>query len=219
MHSIGLLGGTFNPPHNGHIRLAIEARERLGLERVELIPAAVPPHRPSGNLLDFEFRRLLLEAAIRGDDSLSVNPVEGERSGPSYTVDTLALLAEQRLDVELVFIMGVGEFTALESWHRGFDLVKFASLAVANRGGSLERAREFLAGHWPEVKENGKNQWTLSTGKSINFFEVPALEISGSEIREKWLSGKSIRGLVDSRVETELIARKDVVGAAWSITA
>lgn len=216
MPGIGFFGGTFNPIHIGHVRLAVEAREQLGFDRVELMPAAVPPHRSDPDMLPFDIRFELVRLAADGDDRLSANPIESEREGPSYTFDTLNELNRRMPDDEVWFIMGAGEFTALGSWHKGLEIPSMVNLAVADRGGSLLEAETFLKNKWPEFEQADRHLWKNAQGKRVAFFSVPKLEISGTDIRDKWRNGLSIRGLVDARVEEELNARRGEVDAAWN---
>jgi nicotinate-nucleotide adenylyltransferase len=219
MNKIGFFGGTFNPIHTGHLRLAVEARERLGFDRVDLVPAAVPPHRSDPDMLPFDIRFELVRLALAGDENFVANPLEARRSGPSYTFDTLSELNRTMPEDEIWFIMGAGEFTALKSWHKGMEIPGLANLAVADRGGSLEEAEDFLKRQWPGASNPAECRWRLPEGREIALFAIPALEISGTEIRDKWRQGLSVRGLVDSRVETEMLARKDEIDAAWSLQA
>jgi nicotinate-nucleotide adenylyltransferase len=215
MSNIAFFGGTFNPVHIGHVRLAAEARERFGFERVELLPAAVPPHRSDPDMLDFETRFELVRLAVRDADGLAANPIESARSGPSYTFDTLAELKKAMPGDELWFIMGAGEFTALESWRKGLQIPALANLAVADRGAGIGQAEDFLRRRWPEAEQVGLHRWRNPAGMLTAFFHVPVLEISGTEIRGRWRKGLTLRGLVDRRVEEELQARRDEVDAAW----
>lgn len=216
MKRIGFFGGTFNPIHNGHVRLALEAKERFGFDHVELIPAAVPPHRRDPDMLPFALRFELTRIAVAGEEALIVNSIESQRSGPSYTFDTLTELNRAKPSRELWFIMGAGEFMALDTWHEGGRIPELANLAVADRGGSLARAASFLKDRWPGTEEIGVNHFRHPQGREIALFSIPRLEISGSEIRDKWRRGLSIRGLVDARVEAALFEWKHKVDSAWS---
>jgi len=234
---IGLLGGAFNPIHNGHLRLAIEALERLGLEEVELLPTAVPPHKPGAGILPFALRLAMAEAAVAGCPGLSVNPVEAERPGPSYTVETLRrLAAASRPGEEFVFILGVGELLALPGWKEGLTLPELAHLAVAGRAeaemherekaetGAAHLVAEFVARHWPGADDRcpacsaGKDgrTWCHPSGRRIFYLDVPRLDISGSQVRAKWLAGERIRGLVPEGVERLLAENALLVREVWS---
>ncbi len=107
---IGILGGSFNPVHNGHVRMAIEVLERLSLDRVELVPAKQPPHKQEGDILPFDLRLELVNQAIDGVPGLGSNPLEGEREGPSYTCDTLNCYRTEQPDSDFFFIVGRPRF-------------------------------------------------------------------------------------------------------------
>ncbi|MFW6054542.1 MAG: nicotinate-nicotinamide nucleotide adenylyltransferase, partial [Thermodesulfobacteriota bacterium] len=119
---IGILGGTFNPVHFGHLRLGIEALEQCRLDRVEFVPASIPPHKQGRELYPFTFRCRLLQEAIAGSSGLVVNPLEGERSGPSYTVDTIRVYHKRQPGARFFFVMGSEDFLQLEQWERWEDL-------------------------------------------------------------------------------------------------
>lgn len=215
MASVGILGGTFNPIHIGHVRLAIEARERLGLDRVELLPSSIPPHRSDPDMLPFEIRYELARLAVKNAPGLAANPLESARPGPSYTFDTLSELKKMLPGDELWFIMGAGEFTALGSWRKGLQIPAMVNLAVADRGGSIAEAEEFLKRQWPGAEQVGLHRWKNPAGRLVAMFSVPVIELCASDIREKWRKGASIHGLVDARVEEELRSRRAEVDEFW----
>ena len=133
MNAIGVFGGTFAPIHHGHIRLALELRERLGLDRVLIVPSAHPPHRASPEvppLRRLEWARL----AVAGEPHLSVDDRETRRLGPSYTYDTLAALrAETGADTPLVLLLGDDAANQLHTWHRWRELIGLAHLVFVER--------------------------------------------------------------------------------------
>ncbi len=130
---IALLGGSFNPPHVGHFRIALEIREAFCPETTLLIPVADPPHKIDADLLPFSLRAAMLEAVAATLPGLEVCRIEAERSGPSYTVDTLIALHERRPDCRLLFILGDDNFSLLPTWHRGLELPVWADLVVLPR--------------------------------------------------------------------------------------
>jgi nicotinate-nucleotide adenylyltransferase len=170
--ALGILGGTFDPVHCGHLRLAIELRERLELARVHLIPAAVPPHRGAPHA-DARTRLRMLEAAVRGVPELQVDDRELRREGPSYTVDTLHSLRAQYP-----------------------ELLELAHIGVAQRPG----AGLPLEGEPARLLETRRASsiWALQEAPAGSIFvsEVPALDISASRIRRLLASGRSPRYLV-----------------------
>jgi len=220
MKKIGVLGGSFNPVHNGHLRLALEAVERLALDRVEMVPAARPPHKPETDLLGFEARVRLLEAAVSGEPNLCVNPLEDARQGPSYTYHTLEAYRALFPEDEIFFILGAGDLLTLPAWFRGLELIDLANLAVGARpdpSGAFSRVLEFMGEHWPQAsqKEGGK-VWSFPSGNRLLYLEIPLLDISAAYVRERWRRGRSIRGLVPESVEQGLFAMRSEAAKAWA---
>src|SRR6202008_2581069 len=140
---IGVFGGAFAPFHNGHLRLAIEARERLGLSQLRLVPTAHPPHRPDSRVSPqrrFEWVRL----ATRRGGGLLVDHLGIRRDGPSYTVDTLAELHKLHPRTPLCLLMGADAFAHLHMWHRWKEILQLAHLAVIQRPGAEQPSAEVL---------------------------------------------------------------------------
>ncbi len=220
MEKIGLFGGSFNPPHNAHIRAAIEVREALGLDAVEFIPSARPPHKEGAPMLPFAMRKRLLSLAIEGRRGLRINALEGERAGPSYTFDTLTALGARHPKEGLYFIMGAGDLFKLPSWRRGLELGKLSNLVVMSREGEEfpeisafvnEHAGELGAGAW----DAKTSVWPLASGLVITYLPIPRLDISASDIRQRWRQGRSLACLTPEAVERELYANRGAVSAAW----
>ena len=170
---VGILGGTFNPPHLGHLICAQEAHLQLGLDQVVLIPAARPPHKPSLEGEPGPSHRLeLCRAAVGGDPRFAVSDLEVRREGPSYTVDTLGELTSLKPDSELFLIVGGDVAAGLPSWHEPERVLALATLAVAKRRGttraSIDQALSGLRG-----------------GDRAEFFRMPRIGISSTEIRQR----------------------------------
>jgi nicotinate-nucleotide adenylyltransferase len=184
---LGLLGGTFNPPHLGHLVCAQEACAQLGLEHVLWMPVYSPPHKDVPDDPGVEVRVELCRRAVAGDERFSVSRIEADVPGRSYTVDTLRRLHESRPEDDLTFIMGGDMAHALPTWHQPEAVLALATLAVAERSG-VGRAdiMEHLAG--------------LAGADRIRFFDMPRLDISSSEIRRRVATGRPIRYLVPDGV-------------------
>lgn len=222
---VGLLGGTFNPVHTGHVRLAVEVLEAAGLDRVELVPAGAPPHKPGVGLLPFALRADLCRAAVEGTPGLAVNPLEGDRPGPSYTIETLRILAASRPEDEFFFILGMGEFLVLHEWREGLRLPEFAHLVAASRAGvepeaefrlaAQEWAQRYAGRHWPGIRLTGPGEWLLPTGRRLLSLDVPRLDICASLVRSRFLAGRRLCGLVPPGVERLLAGRAAEVRASW----
>lgn len=134
-HSIGILGGSFNPIHLGHLELARAALGELGLERVLLVPNALPPHKEQPGV-SFEDRCRMVEIAISDCPGLGLCTIESDPGKKHYTFDTLPLLRQQcPPGTELFFIIGMDSLLQIDTWHRGLELINLCSLAVCPRGG------------------------------------------------------------------------------------
>lgn len=191
---IGVFGGTFDPPHLGHLILADEARQALKLEKVLWLPAGDPPHKPERPLSAAAIRAEMVEAAIAGDPGFVLSRVDLDRPGPHYTVDGLDGLRRQGWQQPLVYLMGSDSLRDLPSWRSPREL-----LARCQRVGVLRRPGspvdlQALAVRLPELP-----------GK-VHFFEAPHVGISGHDIRARVGSGRAFRYLVLPRV-AELIER------------
>jgi len=190
----------------------------LSLDRMDLMLAARPPHKPELGMLPFELRSRLLSLAIEGLPGFSVNRMEADRPGPSYTIDTLEEMARRHPETELYFIMGACDLLNLHKWRRGFDLALAANLAVSNRG-KLSRAEvtSYIAGR-PELawRPDGEGCWRTRADLRVRLIDVPRLDISASFIRERFRLGESLRFLVPQGVEEELSRRREEVLSVWS---
>jgi nicotinate-nucleotide adenylyltransferase len=178
LRSIGILGGTFNPPHLGHLAVARHARAELGLECVLLMPAHIPPHKTAGEDPGPEDRLRMCQLSVEGADGLSACGLEIERGGPSYTVDTLEAIHASHPDAELTFIVGADTARTLASWREPVKLLELARLAVAARTGSARR--QVLDTVVALGTEEGDGQ-ALAAG--VRFLEMPTIEISSSMVR------------------------------------
>ncbi|MFT4171615.1 MAG: nicotinate-nucleotide adenylyltransferase [Rhodocyclaceae bacterium] len=199
---IGILGGTFDPIHHAHLRLAIEAREALGLATVSLIPAGQPPHRdvPGTGAAD---RLAMVSLAVTGIAGLTVDEAEVRMDAPSYTVTTLERLrALHGPDQPLVLITGVDAFMGLPSWHRWESLLPLAHIAVATRPGyALEAAHmgPQLAAAFDAAYGEAADLAGAPAGRIVPF-AMTALDISATAIRQALAAGRSARFLLPDSV-------------------
>jgi nicotinate-nucleotide adenylyltransferase len=132
---IGILGGTFDPPHIGHLIAASDVCDALGLDRMIFVPAAIPPHKPGAVHATAEQRFEMVHAAIAGDDRFEADDIELRREGASYSVDTLRVLRERYPDGELYFAMGIDQFRELPTWREPETVARLARIVVVNRAG------------------------------------------------------------------------------------
>ena len=224
MGATGILGGTFNPVHNGHVRHAIEVAEALGLERVLLMPCSTPPHKERAGLLPFDLRVGLLRAAVKNISFLGVETLEGELEGPSYTWRTLREWARRHEGEGLpFFMMGAESFAALDTWKHGLELPHFAHLVMVPRNGDdgsvvHESIRSFWPGSIPPDCDVplGRETVELAGGGRCTFLPVPRLDISSTFIRARWRSGRSLAGLMPEDELDVLAAHASEVSACWA---
>ncbi len=212
---IGILGGSFNPVHIGHLRMAIEVLERLSLDRVELVPAKQPPHKEGKDILPFELRLELVSRAIKDVPGLGSNPLEGARSGPSFTCDTLNCYRTEQPESELFFLLGASTFLELDKWRRGLEIPEMASLVVVNRWEASAKVADFIADRWPTAEADGDGVWFFPQGHAIRLVDIPRLDIKGGHMRRRWLERRSLRFLVSPEVEALLEERAEEVESYW----
>ena len=204
---IGLLGGTFDPIHFGHLRLAEEARETLDLAEMRLVPAGEPPHRDTPRS-PAQHRLAMARLAVDSNPGLRVDDIEIRHPGPSYSVLTLSRLREAvGPDQPLVLILGADAFEGLPGWHRWEELFSLAHIAVANRPGHAPHARR-----WPALLDaalddacsprltTDEQALARAPAGSVVPFEMTPLAISATRIRELLAGGHSARYLLPDDV-------------------
>jgi nicotinate-nucleotide adenylyltransferase len=187
MGHIGILGGTFNPPHMGHLVMAQEALDQLELDGVVLMPVATPPHKEAAEDPGGSVRLELCRLAVAGDERLDACALEIDRGGASYTVDTLRELHEREPEQELTFIVGGDMAHSLPAWREPEAVLSLARLAVAERAGVR---REDIAARLDP----------LHAGDRVVFFDMPRIDISSSAIRRRVAAGRPVRYLVPDAV-------------------
>lgn len=218
-----LFGGSFNPPHVGHLRLAIEMAEILRplAGRLELMPCAAPPHKIASNLLPFDLRAAMVETCLRDLPGICCNRMEAARPGLSYTWDTLQACRQERPGQPLFFILGNPDYALLPHWHRGLELPGLCQLVVVPRGEGSEK--KFLAATramWPGAQPcapllPGSRRMCLPDGGQVHFVPLPWISVSASRIRHRWLHGLNVDFLVPRPVLELLDAHRETVLAHW----
>jgi nicotinate-nucleotide adenylyltransferase len=184
---IGILGGTFNPPHLGHLVAGQEAYRELGLDQVMLIPAGIPPHKPVDAEPGPHHRLELCRLAIGNDERFTVSDLELRRDGPSYMVDTLKELSTQAPNNDLFLILGGDIAAGLPEWHEPERVLELATVAIAGRRGTAKAAVQKALGG-------------LAGGDRATFFQMPRIGISSTMVRRRVRAGQPIRYFVPDGV-------------------
>lgn len=193
---LGLLGGTFDPPHVGHLWLATLARDALGLDRVLFVPAGTPPHKRRRRMSSAADRTLMTRLAIADDPTFELCPVETARPGPSYTVDTVEeLMRRYPGGTRLFLIMAADSLAEIDTWRQPDRLLSLVEWAVGPRPGAEGPNRRRLRRRFGAAV------------RRIHLLEGPALDVSSTQIRRRVAAGLAIRYLVPRNVE-ELIRER-----------
>ncbi|MCH7836348.1 MAG: nicotinate-nucleotide adenylyltransferase [Chloroflexi bacterium] len=186
---LGILGGTFDPVHRGHLALANAARDELGLDEVLFLPAGQPWRKAGRMIASNEHRLAMLRRALEGEAAFPVSTLELERAGPSYTADTLEALRDDRPEDELFFLVGEDALMDLPNWERPQRILELARLAVARRADSSPEALEEAERRLPGL------------GERVIWLRMSVLAVSATEIRERVRGGQPIGNLVPAAVE------------------
>lgn len=202
---IGILGGTFDPIHNGHLRLAIEALEQCQLNEVHFIPSGTPPHRgaPQASATD---RLHMVQLAVHSNPAFLADQRETYRTDACYTVDTLtALRAELGAQQSLCLLLGSDAFAQLHTWHQWRELFNLAHIVVMQRpgqplGNTLAKADPELLHEYTTRLAPSSKVLHESPAGHIVVLNIPALEISATNIRQRCVEGKNIHSLVPDAV-------------------
>lgn len=200
----GLMGGTFNPVHLAHLRIAEEARELCALDRLLFIPAADPPHKPLAGEVPFEQRYEMVRRAIAGNPAFDLSDIEAHRPGKSYSVDTILAIRNNCPGDELFFIIGSDSFLEIGLWHRYAEIFSLCHLIVVERPGRpvnhpLTALPIAIQGQFSYNTE--ANRLKHQSGHQVHFLSGCLLDISSTEIRQLAATGRSITYLVPPAVE------------------
>ena len=180
----GIFGGTFNPPHTGHLIVAEYVREKISLDKMLFVPSAVPPHKQDLDIVEAHHRLEMLQCAVQGNRYFEVSDIEVRRGGVSFTVDTLVEFKGRSHDDHLYFLIGMDNLRDFDTWKMGEEIVDLAEVVAMTRPGFKQ--------------ENFKTRHE----SKIVLCDVPEIAISSRDIRERVKTGKSIRYLVPGSVET-----------------
>ena len=206
---IGLLGGTFDPVHNGHLAVAGHVLETLGLDAIWFIPAALPPHKAGHadgrDISSFADRIAMLEIATADNNSFVVSDIEAKRSAPSYSIDTINILSRQIAEqADFYFIIGADAFIEIDTWKRFQELPTLVNFVVISRPAyPPDRVGEVIRKNFTDYQYDPSHEiWKSPHSKGIFFFQhMEPVPISSTEIRERVKNGEQIAGLVSPFVD------------------
>ena len=197
--AIGILGGTFDPVHFGHLRAAVEAAEKLGLDDLRLLPAGIPPHRAQP-VASATQRLAMLQLAIARCPGLQVDDREVQRPGSSFMVDTLTAIRSDIGDSPLLLLVGQDAANELDSWHRWRDLFDLAHLVVLRRPDAHFSCRAELSAQIERRRVDGPGPVHEAASGLVLSLEITQLDISSTFIRELFAAGRSPRFLIPDEV-------------------
>jgi nicotinate-nucleotide adenylyltransferase len=194
---IGVLGGTFDPIHSGHLVIAEEAKLKLKLSRILFVPAGQPWLKQEREITPAVHRVEMVKRAIAGKSAFELSPVEVDRAGPSYSVDTLDILNRQLgVETKIFFLVGWDSLVEMPHWRRPGKLIQLCKLVAVTRPGLSRPDLETLELSVPGIKRN------------VVWLDIPPIEISSSDIRDRVSRGMSIHGLVPGVVERYIKGKK-----------
>lgn len=195
MQSIGIMGGTFNPVHIGHLIAAQEVLNKINMDKIIFIPTGNPPHKNKDDVLSALDRYEMVKLAVRNNEGFDISDIEIKREGQTYTYDTLIELHNIYYGILFYFIIGFDTLKEIDTWKNVNAVCSMTNFIVVNRGNNSKEIREEIL-----IKEK-------RYGKKFFLVEIPDIEISSTDIRDRIRSNKSIKYLVTSEVE-EYIKQK-----------
>lgn len=215
-----LLGGSFNPLHVGHLRIAQEVVELCNPSQLFFVPTAHPPHKSSSHLLPYAIREEMLQCSLAGHERMKISGIELEHPGLSYTVDTLQAFHAQGT-TRLLFIMGLDDLPFLPTWKDWRKITTLADIVLLPRSFRTDDVMSLVTPLWKDalvVEKSVEGKMHISLGEEGNLWYIPqpVFEVSSSLIRSRWLEGRSIQYFVPQPVETFLKENSDMVRSIWS---
>lgn len=194
---IGIFGGTFDPPHLGHRKYALEAIDKLSLDRLIVIPTYAAPHKYNSSTADSSDRLAMTEMLFDGDERVTVSDIEIKRQGKSYTVDTVTQLDEEYPDDELVFLMGSDMLLSFHRWREPEEIIKHVRICAVSRNGSTEKAEleRYVARYFPSDTER------------FIICDFEPVELSSTDVRTAVKNSQSLKGMVLPQTEDYIIKK------------
>lgn len=215
MKRIGILGGTFNPVHNGHLAIARDLRERLQLQKILFIPSNLPPHKSGEAVPSAAQRYEMVRLAVSGEPSFELSDMEIKRGGRSYTIDTVKALHASDREAEFFFITGLDAFLEIKSWFKWQELLSLCAFVVISRPGyhfSDLKKLDFMssaAASLEKMDKGGVAETIVQTGAfSVYLESIPLHDVSATEIRAMIQKGSSVKKILPEAVETYIIKNK-----------
>ena len=190
---LGIFGGTFDPPHIGHLILAAEAHQQLGLERVFFVLAADPPHKQDRKITPVEDRLAMLESAIEDQDKFQISRVEIDRPGPHFALDSLRQFKQDYPDADLVYLIGGDSLRDLPTWHGPKEILELIQTLGVMRRPFTDLKLENLYAQLPQLESK------------LDFVDTPLLEISSRELRRKAAQGEHFRNYLPQSVYAYIV--------------
>ena len=198
MSKIGFFGGTFNPIHNAHLRIAQEAKDRFGLDRILLVPSGYSWMKDPKEIASREDRLRMAELAAEECEGFEVSTIETDQEGPTYSYETLQKLKALYPEDEICFIIGADQLMILEQWKKPEEIFRLATILVADRGGFDRQEMEEKAA-----------ELTERYGAKIRIYHMEASELSSTELRRRIRDGEDISGCVPEKV-AEYVEKKEL---------
>ncbi len=214
---IGLLGGTFNPVHLGHLHIAGEVLKGLQLDLILFIPSGIPPHKENRGIPSPRHRMAMLRLAVSGTSQFKPCDVEIKKTGPSYTIDTLEALKVEYSDDDLFFIIGMDAFAQIQSWKEPERLLTLCNFAILSRPGhpfeALPKFGPFLRINRAALREldrESRSSYRFETPSKtrMHFLSIPPTEVSATEIRALIKAGKETKKRLPQSVMSYIIENK-----------
>ncbi len=212
---IGILGGTFDPIHNGHLGLARETMQLFDLQKILFIPVNRSPHKVHYKPTSSKHRVAMLELALEQETTFPVDLIEIAKGGVSYTIDTLSQLKEQHPDWQLFLILGADTFMMMDTWKSYVDIFKICDLLVGTRPNTKlefpEKLSRALKLNKILLKKNNcppLATFLLTTGKTIHFYQIPPQDISSREIRSRVQAEKEIKNLLPKAIDQYIMQNR-----------
>ncbi|HTF99474.1 MAG TPA: nicotinate-nucleotide adenylyltransferase [Nitrospirota bacterium] len=214
-HKIGILGGTFNPVHFGHLAAAEEVKNRLGLDKVLFIPSFLPPHKQDEELPGAEHRLEMVRLAVRDNPAFEPCDIEIRRGGRSYTIDTIEELQRLHPRAEFYFVTGIDTFLEIQTWQRWAQLLARCRFVVLSRPGyrfSCLANIDFMKGAGSDLADldsGARTRAVVRSGAYTVYLEmIPLYDISSTDIRARVRNGTGVKYLLPDAVETYIIKNK-----------